>query len=228
VISERLDRLAALRGDPVKGLPQSAWATNLEGVDRDLLLSAAIEATRALVLQDWADKRPTDRRPQAALEAAEAWIKTKSPEAIADAKAAAKECTAARSETFGYDNRIAEAARACAWAVAAKDNEHIYEALSAVEEELLARVALVGEYHRVPEQRKAILAVLRKVLVPPPVAATPSDTGPVPYAASGSFAVGQRLVHAKFGDVVVKAATPTTIDVELPDGTTKRLAHKGK
>lgn len=225
---ERFERLAALRGDVVKGLPTTAWATNLGDLDRDLLLRAVIEVTRALILDEWTSKRPDDRRPHTALECAEAWLADKSEAATTRAKAAAKECTAARNETFGTDHRIPEAARACAWAVAAKDNDNLWEALAAIEAELLARVTLVAEYHRVPEQRRAMLAVLRRVLEPAPAAAKPATTGPVPYAASGHFEVGQQLTHAKFGDLVVTAAGDKWIDVRLSDGSTKRLAQKPK
>lgn len=228
MFTERFDRLSAIRGDTVKGLPTSAWAANLGDLDRDLLLRAVIEATRTLILPEWESKRADDRRPQLALEAAEAWIATKSAESIAQAKIVAKDCTAARNETFGYDHRIPEAARACAWAVGAKDNEHIWDGLTAIEGELLARIQLLAEYHRAPEQRRALLAVLRKVLEPKQEAAAPAQTGPVPYSASGSFTVGQELTHVKFGKLVVTALSGNTIDVTLDDGTTKRLAHKPK
>lgn len=228
MLPERLDRLAALRGDPAHGIPVTAWATNLDDIDRDLLMRAVIEAIRTLILPDWEAKRTDDRRPQDALAAAEAWLETRSAEAVNNAKNAAKACTAARNDTYGYDHRIADAARGMAWAVTAKDNEPIWESLAAIEEELLARVALVGEYHRVPEQRKAILGVLRKVLIPPAPVVAPEDAPPVPYSASGHFAVGQKLIHKMFGDIVVSAAQGNTIDVTLPDGSTKRLAHKPK
>ncbi len=225
VLQDKFERLAAIRGDTTKGLPDSAWKTNLDDQDPDTLLRAAIAATRELVLPEWESKRVDDRRPQLALEAAEAWLASKSPEALANAKATAKDCTAARNETFGNDHRIPEAARACAWACGAKDNAHIWEAFGAIEEELLARVQLVAEYHRAPEQRRNLLAVIRRVLEPPVVEA-PKNTGPVPYSASGSFTVGQELTHVKFGKLVVTAAGPSTIDVTLEDGSTKRLAHK--
>jgi hypothetical protein len=228
VLPERLDRLAALRGDPARGIPVTAWATNLDDVDRDLLLRAVIETIRTLVLPDWEAKRPDDRRPQDALAATEAWLETRSADAVNQAKTTAKACTAARNDTYGYDHRIADAARAVAWAVTAKDNAPIWDALASIEEELLARVALVGEYHRVPEQRKAILGVLRRVLIPPAKVESPENSAPVKYSASGSFSVGQKLIHAVFGDLVVTAVQDKTIDVTLPDGSTKRLAHKPK
>lgn len=226
-LQDKFERLAAIRGDTTKGLPESAWKTNLDDQDRELLLRAAIEATRTLVLPEWESKRLEDKRPQDALAAAEAWLATKSAESLAAAKEAAKACTAARNETFGYDHRVAEAARACAWSVGAKDNAHIWEAFSAIEEELLARVQLVAEYARMPEQRRNLLAVIRRVLEPPPVEA-PKPTGPVAYSASGGFSVGQELIHVKFGTVKVTAASGSTIDVQLEDGSTKRLAHKPK
>lgn len=226
MLQDKFERLAAIRGDTVKGLPVTAWAANLDDQDRDLLLRAAIEATRRLILPEWESKRAEDRRPQLALEAAEAWLATKSSDSIAAAKEAAKNCTAARNETFGYDHRIPEAARACAWAVGAKDNAHIWDAFTSIEEELLARIQLVAEYHRQPEQRRNLLSAIRKVLEPAPEVADPTVSGPVPYSASGSFVVGQQLTHVKFGNLVVTAAGSSTIDVQLPDGTTKRLAHK--
>lgn len=225
---ERFERLAILKGDSVKGLPATAWATNLDDLDRELLIRALIEATRALILDEWTSKRPDDRRPHKALEATEKWLKSHSDADLDAVKEAAKECTAARGETIGTDHRIPEAARACAWATNAKDKADLWDGLVAVEGELLARVNLVAEYHRIPEQRKALLAVLKRVIEPPKVEDKPVSTGPVPYSASGNFVVGQQLTHVKFGDLVVSAAGDKWIDVTLPDGTTKRLAQKPK
>ena len=104
----------------------------------------------------------------------------------------------------------------------------IRDGLVAIEGELLARVNLVAEYHRIPEQRKALIAVLKRVIEPPPAESKPVVTGPMPYSASGNFTVGQQLTHAKFGDLVVSAAGDKWIDVTLPDGTIKRLAQKPK
>ncbi|HSK02201.1 MAG TPA: hypothetical protein VK932_13205 [Kofleriaceae bacterium] len=225
---DRFARLAALRGDVVNGIPVSAWAANLDDIDRDVLLRALIEAIRTLLLPEWESKRPDDRRPQAALAATEAWLAARTEDNVASVKAAAKDCTAARNDTFGKDHHVADAARGVAWAVTAKDNTPIWEALQHVEQELLARVTLVAEYHRLPEQRRAILKVLQRVLEPPQETATPVPTGPVPYSASGNFAVGQALTHVKFGDLVVTAAGDKWIDVRLTDGSTKRLAQKPK
>jgi hypothetical protein len=171
---------------------------------------------------------PDDRRPQAAIDAAEAWIAAKNADALGPAKAAAKECTAARGELFGRDHRVPEAARALAWAAGAKDSDHIWDALTAIEGELLARIALRAEYQRAPEQRRAIVDTLRSVLVPAEEAAPAAAQGPVPYTFSGNFSVGQQLVHAKFGNVIVAAAGDKWIDVTLEDGSTKRLAQKPK
>lgn len=225
---DRFARLAALRGDVVEGIPVTAWASNLEGIDRDVLIRAVIEAIRSLILPEWESKRPGDRRPRLALEATEAWLRAKTEDHVAQAKAAAKECTAARNETFGRDHHIADAARGMAWAVTAKDNGPIWDALQNIEQELLARVTLVAEYHRLPEQRRAILKVLQRVIEPPPTTEAATPAGPVPYSASGNFAVGQALTHPKFGDLVVTAAGDKWIDVRLPDGSTKRLAQKPK
>lgn len=226
-MSERFDRLTTLPGDSVKGLAASAWAVNLGDLDRDQVLRAVIEVTRKLILPEWETSHPDDRRPQEALEAAESWLATKSPDAVAQAKATAKACTAARNETFGKDHRVPEAARAIAWSAGAKDSTYIWDALIAVEQELLARIALVAEYQRAPEQRRAIVDILRKALTPAEEAAGPAASDePVPYSARGVFAVGQRLVHAKFGNLVVTTVSDKTIDVQLDDGSVKRLAHK--
>jgi len=226
-MNERFDRLVTLRGDPVTGLPASAWETNLGDLDRDQVLRAVIAVIRSLLLPEWEARRADDRRPQLALEATEAWIDSKTPAAVAHAKAKAKDCTAARNDTFGYVHRVPEAARALAWAAGAKDSKHIWEALTAIEEELLARIAMVSEYHRQPEQRRAIVELLRKTLVPAPETDTPEPaSGPIPYSASGNVSVGQQLVHAKFGNMVVSAAGDKWIDVDLEDGSKKRLAQK--
>ncbi len=232
-LSSNLDWLVAARGDPVKGLPASAWAEKLEGVDRNDLLRAAIAVTRLLV-QDWADQHKDDKRPQRAIDAAEAWLANPGPEALAEAKAAAKECTAARNETFGRDHRVPQAARHVAWAAGAKDGDtsSIFEALASTEEELLARIALLSEYHRGPEQRRAIVDAIRKVLLPPepsaesPPSLSPENQAPVPYSADGHFNLGQRIIHKKFGEIVVTSVGETWIEVELPDASKKRLAHK--
>jgi hypothetical protein len=231
----KLEWLLALRGDPAKGVPATAWTEVLETVDRDDILRAAIATVRELLLPDWVDRRKADTRPQKALEAAEAWLATRSAEATAQCKEAAKACTAARSETFGSDHRVVEAARAVAWAVTAKDNTTVIGVFPTVEEELLARIALLSEYHRGPEQRRALVGVVRRVLVPPEqnaatteAAAAPKapSADPVPYSPEGHFEVGQRIVHKKFGEVVACNVGETWVEVELPDGTKKRLAQK--
>ena len=228
-MTERFDRLVSLRGDLVRGLPVSAWETNLGDLDRDQLLRAVIEVIRKLLLPEWQARRPDDRRPQLALEATEAWIESKSSAAVAHAKAKAKACTAARNETFGYDHRVAEAARSVAWSAGAKDNRHIWDALTSVEEELLARIALVAEYHRQPEQRRAIVDTLCGALSPAPAPAEPAAaTEPIPYSAGGTFSVGQRLLHTKFGGILVTLIGDKWIEVQLDDGSRKRLAQKSR
>src|SRR5262249_35930221 len=56
VILERFERLAAIRGDAVRGLPVTAWAANLDDLDREQLMRAAIEVVRSLVLPEWESK----------------------------------------------------------------------------------------------------------------------------------------------------------------------------
>src|SRR5262245_36342415 len=157
----------------------------------------------------------------------EAWLASPSPDALKAVKGAAKDCTAARNETFGDGHRVPQAARHIAWTCGAEDASGIFDAIQSVEEELLARIALLSEFHRGPEQRRAIANVLKKVIMPPePAAGAPTpesraSAGPVPYNADGHFELGQRLTHKKFGEVVVTSVGETWIEVDLPDGTKK-------
>jgi hypothetical protein len=225
-VNERFERLLSLRGHPVKGLPASAWAANLGDLERDQVLRAVIETTRKLLLPEWDALRPDDKRPHLALDAADSWLASKTPEAVANAKAHSKECTAARSEMLGRGNGVPEAARAIAWAAGAKDSSDIWDALCAIESELLARIALISEYKLAPQQRRAIVGSLQSMLAPKPEAVASDSNEPVPYSLNASFSVGQRLIHAKFGNVLVTAAGDKWIDVQLEDGTTKRCAQK--
>jgi hypothetical protein len=228
----QFERLAGLRGDPAKGLPVTAWAEALVDVDHEALLRAAIRAVRELVLQEWIDRRKTDDRPEKAIEAAERWLREHSPEAQADAKAAAKACTAAKNETFGDGHRVPQAARHLAWSLTPDETAGLHECLANIEEELLSRIALMGEYHLGPAQRRAILDVLRAELLPveAPVVTSkepdPAELPPAPYSPDSTFKVGQRISHKKFGEVVAVAAAEGWVEVQLADGTKKRLAHK--
>lgn len=230
-LQAKLDRLLTLRGDPKRGLPASEWTESLDGVDREVVLRAAIEAVRTLLVPEWAALRKDDKRPQEALDAAEAWLAERSPDAVQRVKAAAKACTAARSETFGKEHRVPEAARGVAWSAGGKDDAHLWGTFACVEEELLARIALTAEYHRGPEQRRALVDVIRRVVAPPPpveeaAAVSRASADPVPYSADSHFELGQRVIHKKFGEVVVSSVGETWIEVELGDGSKKRLAHK--
>jgi hypothetical protein len=227
----KLDKLLVMRGDPVKGLPAPVWAECLEGIAREELLRAGLEVVRTLLVPEWASRRKEDLRPQAALSAVESWLTAATPEALAACKAAAKACTAARGETFGVQHRIPEAARGLAWAVGPKETAPIFDALAVSEEELLARVALTSEYHLGPQQRRAIVDALRRILLPDaaPPAPSPVSLGPpppAPYSADTHFELGQIVIHKKFGDIAVTSVGETWIEVSLPDGTKKRLAHK--
>jgi hypothetical protein len=232
VLNAKFDRLLALRGDPVKGLPATEWASALEEVPRETLLRAGIEMVRGLVLEEWRDRRKDDLRPQKALEATEAWLAAPSVDNLKAVKAAAKDCTAARNETFGDGHRVPQAARHLAWTCGADDASGIFEAIQSVEEELLARIALMSEFHRGPEQRRAIVTSLKSVILPPepePQTQGPNSLDlatPKPYNADAHFELGQRIAHKKFGEVVVTSVGETWIEVELPDSTKKRLAHK--
>ncbi len=229
-MDDRFERLLALRGHPVKGLPASAWAANLGELDRGQVLRAVIEATRKLLLPEWESLRPDDKRPHLALSAAEAWLTSPSPEAVANAKVCGKACTAARNETFGRDNAVPEAARAIAWAAGANDSSDIWDALCAIETELLARIALIAEYQRAPQQRRAIVDLCSGRAHPQAGASTRDRrrTGLL-IPATGSFTVGQLAdafqvrQHRRDRCRRQMDRRPT-----LEDGTTKRCAQKPK
>lgn len=227
----KLDRLVALRGTPGVGVGAEAWKEALGEAPPDDLLRVVIAAVRELLLPEWAIGRKTDVRPLRAIETAEAWLESKSADNVAQAKAAAKACTEARGETFGQEHRVPEAARHAAWVASGKEPGGLFEALATVEEELLGRIALTGELHRGPEQRRAIVAIVKRVFLPPeapPVVAPESrePSGPVAYSPEKHFELGQRLTHKKFGEVNVTSVGETWIEVEISDGTKKRLAHK--
>lgn len=215
----------------MKGLPATDWASALDGVPRETLMRAIIDMIRALILEEWAERRKDDRRPQLALEATETWLAKPSVENLKALKGPAKDCTAARNDTFGDGHRVPQAARHVAWTAGNEDGSGLFEAIQSVEEELLARVALMSEYHRGPEMRRAIAEVLKKHLLPPekPAQTAPESLppkGPVPYNADAHFDLGQRITHKKFGEIVVTSVGETWFEAELPDGTKKRLAHK--
>ncbi|MBX3226478.1 MAG: hypothetical protein KIT84_32545 [Labilithrix sp.] len=229
-LAAKFDRLLALRGDPVKGLPATEWQSALEEVPRETMMRALIDMVRSLILEEWADRRKDDKRPQVALEATEAWLAGPTADNLKAVKAAAKECTAARNDTFGDGHRVPQAARHVAWTAGNDDASGLFEAIQSVEEELLARIALMSEYHRGPEMRRAIADVLKKHVLPPEEKAAPAPAslpkGPVPYNADSHFELGQRITHKKFGEIVVTSVGETWIEVELPDQSKKRLAHK--
>lgn len=194
-------------------------------------MRASIDLVRSLILEEWADRRKDDRRPQIALETTEAWLAKPSVENLKIVKGAAKDCTAARNDTFGDGHRVPQAARHVAWTAGNEDGSGIFEAIQSIEEELLARIALMSEYHRGPEMRRAIADILKKHVLPPeePAQQTPESLppkGPVPYNADSHFELGQRITHKKFGEIVVTSVGETWIEVELPDASKKRLAHK--
>lgn len=227
-IATKLDRLVSYRLS-TSGMASEHWAEILGEMDRMAIMRAVASAVK-IVLPDWEAEQNGDARPRKALEAAEAWLAAPSEANGELAKTAAKACTGARNDTFGRGHHVPEAARSLARAAGALDGPHLFDALAAAEAELLARINLVGEYERGPEQRKTIVALLRTELLPPlepaAPAAAPVDTTPVPYAASGHFVLGQRLEHKKFGLVTVVLADTTWIEVELTDGSKKRLVHK--
>jgi hypothetical protein len=227
-ILSKLELLERLRGDPVKGLPEAIWAEHLAEMDRPTLIRAGLALVRELLVPDWLDAHGKDVRPQNSLDAAAAWLESPTPAAALAVKEASKACTAAKQETFGRDHRVPEAARAAAKAALSDTVEPVFEALALTEEELLARLALFNDFERGPEQRRNMVAVLRTHLAPPEPEAPRLSIEPPPaaYSPEGHFELGQKVIHKKFGDTVVTSVGETWIEVEIPGGEKKRLAHK--
>lgn len=145
--------------------PGEIWGAAVADIPTDRLVGAVAKTVRELLLPDYAASRPTDRRPERALEAAETWLSRRTGDARAHAAAVAKACTAARRETLGFEHRIAEAARAVATAVTRTDERatraELFEALARTEDHLLHRHAVKGVHDTATEVRACILETLR-------------------------------------------------------------------
>jgi hypothetical protein len=230
-VVSKLDLLERLRGDPLKGLPENLWAEHLAEMDRPQLFEAGLAIVRELLIPDWLDAHGKDVRPQAVLEAAVAWQSAPTAANTLAVKEASKACTAAKQETWGRDHRVPEAARAVAKAILAGTPETLFEALALTEEELLARLLLFNDLERSPEQRRAIVSILRKHLLPAEQEAprmSITELPPAPYSPESHFELGQRIAHKKFGECVATSVGETWIEIETPAGEKKRLAHKPK
>lgn len=172
-LAQRLHAVISARPEPAtKGLvagPDASWAPALARVPATILVRGAASVVRALLLPEYAERRPQDRRPMRAVEAAEAWLVAPATSRALHAKAVAKACTHARKDTLGAEHRIAEAARAVATAVTRASDDAMrrdaIEALAYVEEHLLERHAIAGEHDRRSEVRERMVAALGSALV---------------------------------------------------------------
>lgn len=146
--------------------PGEVWGAALAHIPTDRLVGAVAKTVRELLLPEYAATRPTDRRPERALDAAEAWLSRRTDDARAHAAAVAKACTAARRETLGFEHRIAEAARAVATSVTRTSEPavraELFEALARTEEHLLHGHAVKGVHDEATEVRASVLETLRR------------------------------------------------------------------
>lgn len=121
-------------------LPVADWQPCLGSIETAELVRVVARAVRQL-LPEWATRRPGDTRPKMALDAVEEWLAHPCSNLVEHCKALAKACTKARRASFGYDHRIAEAARALALVPSAgsddKVRELVFEALESTEQHLL-------------------------------------------------------------------------------------------
>jgi hypothetical protein len=214
-------------------LEVNQWLEHLSLFDRKVLVRAAIEVV-STILDEWTANRPDDKRPLKAVDAANGYLMKPGENTKGYALAAAKACTAARKDSFGYEHRIAEAARAVARAAVANSHkttiEAVVEAISKTEEHILYRYAVDAIYNKEVEVRSELLSVVRNVLLSPNTSVndlqTNSEFDPVGYSASGSFNIGQKVAHSKFGICKVIDKSESWIEIETENGETKKLAHQ--
>lgn len=145
-----------------------SWPAQATTLQPDRLLAAILGLTREL-LEEWASTRPTDKRPARALDAAQVLLQRRTENAVLHARAVAKACTKARKDSFGYEHRIAEAARSVANAAAARpgsEQRHteMCEALAKIEEHRLCAYANKAIYGKEHEVRTSMLKSLNFVL----------------------------------------------------------------
>ena len=156
---------AAIAWDTLEGMPAASWVDHFRDVEHRLLVHAVADAVRALVLPRWLAAHPGNRQPARALDAAVACVQRPSENGKLHALAVAKACSKERERTFGYEHRIAESARALAWAAARTGDdarrEALAESLGKLEEELVTHDAVAGIYGREREHRARMLALLR-------------------------------------------------------------------
>ncbi len=140
----------------------------------DVNASAAIRATIAvlgLVTQEWTEMQPKDTMPIRTVQAVMKYLDGPSSDLKKNISVLCKGCSRSRQRTLGYQHRIAEAVRALADAATETESVGIFkrlgEVLSKVEEHLLFRHAVKGEYGQEKAARslmiKAYAAELKRL-----------------------------------------------------------------
>lgn len=126
--------------------------------------ATAVQIARALVefvLPKWQSKYPDDTVPVRVVETVRGRAHPASPDIRQHLQALAKGCTLSRKRSFGYDHRIAEAARLLARAAAAANDadalELAFRVADQVEDEIIHRFAVKGVYRKESEVRRDLL-----------------------------------------------------------------------
>ena len=155
----------------LEALPAATWIDQLGHIEHRLLVHAFADALRSLLLPLWAAAHPNNRQPARAADAAIAYVDRPGDNGKRHALAIAKACSHERERTFGYEHRIAEAARALVWAATrsspAARRDGLAEVLGKIEEELVTRDAVNGVYDREREHRARLIRALQSSLDPP-------------------------------------------------------------
>jgi hypothetical protein len=180
-MSERM-KLAALLGvdtarrqlgmnapPDLRFVPPSKWLEHLDHVDCNVLVRSAIYMFRVVFVPRWLDSHRQERRPLRAIEAAEQCFKRPSEEAMRHAWALAEACADVQADEKGATHRIAECARAVAYAAIHPNRAtrlaSLTELFMKAEEELAITSAAFG-FHRRPEEIRAqLLDAIGEVLL---------------------------------------------------------------
>ena len=196
-LAAKLDKLLAMRGDPVKGLPATVWAEALRRASRES--SSFAPSSRSFARSSCPSgpiaARTTGARRRRSRRSKHGSRSPPRPRRSSQCKAAAKACTAARGETFGDQHRVPEAARALAWAVGPKEAAPIFDALACERRGAARAHRADAEYHLGPQQRRNIVDALRRVLLPPEAPVEEAVVSKAPVGAGPLL--GRRSLRAR-------------------------------
>lgn len=164
-------QLGASAPPELSEVPTKDWGDALSELPGSLLLEAGIAVVEEL-LPEWQKAHPQDRQPLRAVEVAKLALESSTHDLRLHARAIAKACAKSRKHSFGYEHRIAEAARALAraatvWPSDSARLRSVIEALACTEEHRRCRFAIAAVYDKDVEVRREILASMRTVMLRP-------------------------------------------------------------